>query len=126
MPTLQLSNLVDVCAERLFVDPRAVDLLALHARDERDVPASDSAPQRVAHLGFPSGKLVRQLDRRIEESMIDRANLDCDSRGTHRTAGGPESRHAFYHIVAPILRNDNEICQSTRHAYHPVNAHRTP
>ena len=78
-------------------------------------------PLRSASRTSPSHLLscARQLDRRIEEPVVDGANLDGDPRAADVALRRPKSRHALYHMQAPNLRSDKDICQLK-------NSHRTP
>ena len=45
--------MLDVGAESLFVDACLLELRALDARRECDMPARDGTPQGVAYISFP-------------------------------------------------------------------------
>ena len=67
----------------------------------KSVTCPRATPLRSASRTSPSHllELARKLDRRIEESVIDGANLDGDPRAANVALRRPESRHAFYHIA---------------------------
>ena len=96
---LKLSDLFDVEAKLLFIDATAVDLSSLDTCEQRDVPTRNAFPHRLAHLALPLREVARQLDRRIEESVIDRSDLDGNTRSTDVTFRRAEAGHAFDHEV---------------------------
>src|SRR6476646_2047255 len=61
--------------------------------------ARDGLPHRLAHLAFPFREIGGQLDRRIEESMINGSDLDGHSGVADHAFRRSEAGHAFYHIL---------------------------
>src|SRR5690606_24127116 len=98
--------------------PRFVELqlvtgrFAIDLDAQGNVPPGNPAAQSVAHLTFPTLEGRGHLEARIEETMVDRANLRGHPGVSNYAVGCAEPRHAPDHGQASKYRRGNAFVNS--------------
>ena len=112
-------SLVDVGGEPRFVDSERRRTRSRSTRASSvTCPRAIAAPQRLAHVAFPACELARELDRRIEEPVVDRADLDRDARARRRRRRPRRIRSCFLSYRGPYPTKRQRHLSIARVGFH--------